>query len=447
MHGIRAAAYAACWLTAAAAASAPSSQEAGNTTELVSAGRKLRGTCTPNYSVNCVNNPNCCDPASTCFAKDNYFAACLRSCEPGIRENDPPQFRTPWTCNRVGQGAAPAPPGQAPAPPAPPSPAPAGCAKSYVQNCKSNGVCCDPTTKCYAKGHAVAVCLHSCAPGIHMNDPPQHRTPWSCKLVPPGLPPSPVLPPSPALPPPRPPAPSPALGKPSNGDLMEFYMYRSQSDANYTLQNVNAANLVGAMWYLQNEVVSGVYGSTDKFGISRILRLKVQVKATQPLLEKGMNFGVRVAFDSGKCTGPDCEMDFSNYGYNVGCNNLGDWPFPEYETYYPGGIWYSLPGVCPSASYLNKTLECIKAEPGGRCAGTPTGAGDCTWSYEEAGQITLEELYASAGVASEPEFWADRYNPVANSRKVKIAQDLFAAKYGEDPPTPPCDFNFAAIYR
>ena len=43
-----------------------------------------------------------------------------------------------------------------------------------------------------------------------------------------------------------------------------------------------------------------------------------------------MNFGIRVAFDSGKCTGPDCNMDWRNYGYNVGCNNLGQWPFPMY---------------------------------------------------------------------------------------------------------------------
>lgn len=34
----------------------------------------------------------------------------------------------------------------------------------------------------------------------------------------------------------------------------------------------------------------------------------------RPLLEKGMNFGIRVAFDSGKCTGPDCDMDWHDYG-------------------------------------------------------------------------------------------------------------------------------------
>ena len=60
-----------------------------------------------------------------------------------------------------------------------------------------------------------------------------------------------------------------------------------------------------------------------KFGINRIVRFKVQYRAPQPLHEKGravcargfpcrgMDFGVRYAFDSGKCTGPgDCASDF-----------------------------------------------------------------------------------------------------------------------------------------
>ena len=130
-------------------------------------------------------------------------------------------------------------------------------------------------------------------------------------------------------------------------------------------------------WYIQNEVVSGAYGSGNKFGIERIRRFKaggggggfwslvvevvgfrglgrfayffsfgeVSMKATQPLMlglqglpkEKqqcplpvrpqlewirrilghlhprinaGMNFGVRVAFDFGNCTGPSCIWDW-----------------------------------------------------------------------------------------------------------------------------------------
>jgi len=234
-----------------------------------------------------------------------------------------------------------------------------------------------------------------------------------------------------------------SLLRPSDGKLMDFVMYRAQNDANYPLENVNAGNLEGIMWYLQNEVLSGVYGPGPKFGITRILRIRVQVRATQPLLDKGMNFGIRVAFDSGKCTGPDCAMDWHDYGYNVGCNKLGDWPFPTYDTHFEGGIWYSLPGSCPSLSYLHKSDDsaCKMNEPGGKCSGVPTGAGDCTWNYENAGELQLTELYRET---SERSFWAGNSN-AENRRKVQVAKELFAAKYGPDPPVPPCDFDEAKI--
>lgn len=321
-----------------------------------------------------------------------------------------------------------------------------GCTASYTHNCMSNPVCCDQTTRCYAKDDAVAVCLHSCEPGIHSNDPPQWQTPWTCRAVaaPPGSTPqpggsAPAAPSTTSAPAPTP-APAPALASPSSGELMTIYMYRAQSDADYELENVNAANLAGAMWYVQNEVVSGAYGTTDKFGISRIMRLRVRVRPTQPLLDKGMNFGVRVAFDSGKCTGPSCEYDWSTYGYNVGCNNLGDYPFPEYNTHYTGGIWYSLPGRCPSLSYLSKAddSQCALSEPGGKCSGVPTGAGDCTWNYEPAGEIRLAELYNASSMEA---FWADPDDETANARKVQTARNLFESKYGQDPPVPACDFD------
>lgn len=84
-----------------------------------------------------------------------------------------------------------------------------------------------------------------------------------------------------------------------------------------------------------------------------------------------MNFGIRVAFDSGKCTGPDCDMDWQDYGYNVGCNNLGEWPFPTYDTHFDGGIWYSLPGACPSLSYLEKSGDKAVAWRFARNSGVP----------------------------------------------------------------------------
>lgn len=197
------------------------------------------------------------------------------------------------------------------------------------------------------------------------------------------------------------------------------------------------------MWYIQNEIVSGVYGTPHRFGISRILRFKVAMRATQPLLDKGMNFGVRVAFDSGMCTGPGCDFDWRNYGYNVGCNRLGNYPFPQYNTHYRDAVWYSLPGTCPSKSYLDVTSVCEAQEPGGRCSGIPTGTGNCTWNYEPAGNLTFRELY---GNQTMNEFWANPNDDAANQRKVDAARALLAAKYGGDPPTPPCDFNFDRFY-
>eukprot|EP00442_Polarella_glacialis_P018729 CAMPEP_0115085886 /NCGR_PEP_ID=MMETSP0227-20121206/22222_1 /TAXON_ID=89957 /ORGANISM="Polarella glacialis, Strain CCMP 1383" /LENGTH=453 /DNA_ID=CAMNT_0002475169 /DNA_START=218 /DNA_END=1580 /DNA_ORIENTATION=- len=353
------------------------------------------------------------------LAKDDFAAFCLRSCSPGINPHDPPQFQTPWTCARVGAG---------PAPPAPPAPSPAqpGCAAAS-ENCHDNPVCCDSSMACYEKDDWYARCRASCTPGIQKSDPWRFRTPWACSRLTPG----------PAAPP------NPLLQLPSSADVLTFHMYRAQGPTAYPPENVNAGNLAGVMWYLQHEVVSGDYGEGNKFGITRILRLKLQTKAPQPLADKGMNFGVRVAFDSGRCTGPSCELSWNNYGYNVGCNNLGDYPYPKYSTHYQGGIWYSLPGPCPSTEYQDKTAECKLQEPGGLCAGTPTGTGNCTWSYEDAGEISLEELYKGTDHSS---FWENPHNDAANEERVQAAKAVFASKYGDELTDPACDFNFTGFY-
>merc|ERR1711957_928437 len=112
-------------------------------------------------------------------------------------------------------------------------------------------------------------------------------------------------------------------------------------------------SLGGVLWYLHNEIVCHC---PKLYGLKNIRRYKVQTRATQPLYDKGMNFGVRHAFDLGKCTGPvwghdTCDKDaWSRYGYIVGCNDMvnGAFPFPEWRVKYPGAAWYSVPGNCPS---------------------------------------------------------------------------------------------------
>ena len=61
---------------------------------------------------------------------------------------------------------------------------------------------------------------------------------------------------------------------------------------------------------------------------------------------------VRYAYDAAQCTGPwNCDINYgrrgprsfcekrnlsARYGYFVGCNNLGEFPFPTYKIYYEG---------------------------------------------------------------------------------------------------------------
>eukprot|EP00415_Alexandrium_ostenfeldii_P001244 UN1244 len=222
-------------------------------------------------------------------------------------------------------------------------------------------------------------------------------------------------------------------------------MYRAQSPADYKPSNVNTGNLAGIMWYLQNEIVSGDYGYDDRFGISRIIRFKIHMKATQPLVDKGMNFGVRVAFDFGLCTGPTCSYDWNAYGYNVGCNNLGEYPYPKFDTHYPGAIWYSLPGACPSRPFFTGDKACQTSEPGGLCKDgeMPTGAGDCTWTYEVDGDIDITDLYRRT---TKKDFWENKWWEGANEKRVEAARQLFAEKFGPEIPAPTCDFSLDKFY-
>ena len=63
----------------------------------------------------------------TAKEKDEYWASCRQSCEPGeVDPNDAPEYRTPWTCKVIGgSGPSPTPsPTPSPSPTPPPTPAP-----------------------------------------------------------------------------------------------------------------------------------------------------------------------------------------------------------------------------------------------------------------------------------------------------------------------------------
>lgn len=255
----------------------------------------------------------------------------------------------------------------------------------------------------------------------------------------------------------------PSLSKPSDAPAHTFYMYRVEGDSNYAAENVNMGNLPGILWYLHNEVVER---TPRKFGATRVLRYKVTTKATAPLFEKGMNFGLRFAFDSGMCTGPyNCQEQFNKYGYFVGCNYVDQWPTDLWkgQNHYPGAIWYSLPGPCSARRYAERPSTCWNTDPGGHCA-SATGEGTCTYSYEAAGEISIDELVGipdfRAFIAKGGKeysrhtdrghltsFWDNKMDDAACSRRLQVAQKLFAAKGAEDLPTPPCDFKTDSFFR
>jgi len=173
-----------------------------------------------------------------------------------------------------------------------------------------------------------------------------------------------------------PPPPKPKGLKPKERVI---YMYRAQSDANYPVENVNAADLMGVLWYLHNEVVPYC---PRKYSITRILRLKVTLR--NPMMPY-------VAFDYGQCTMPHCARLWREHGFKVGCQNVAYGA--DLDAGRPGlpGHWYSLPGPCPSQDRKHKVDACRLAEPGGACRNI-TGNLDCTYAVEHAGEVRLDEL-------------------------------------------------------
>merc|ERR1712232_278599 len=46
----------------------------------------------------CLKSQCCAQEGQTCYSKDDWWAACLTSCEKGILEWDKPPYDTPWSC-------------------------------------------------------------------------------------------------------------------------------------------------------------------------------------------------------------------------------------------------------------------------------------------------------------------------------------------------------------
>jgi len=252
---------------------------------------------------------------------------------------------------------------------------------------------------------------------------------------------------------------APALLPPASGPgpLMTFYMYRVANDEDYPLNGVNTASLAGDMWYLHNEVVQHC---PRKFNMERLLRFRVTVRATPELFGQKKNFDAFVAFDQAKCTVPMCaKRHWDPFGYVVGCqpNNVG-------QVAVPGSpVWYSLPGTCPNKFYYEKTEACNIAEPGGACPTSEvTGARNCTYHMERAGEIRLDDLSGltdynqvcqetgvreydvDSGVGIGTKFWNGKTDAAAGARRMEIVKALFAQTYPSMPADledPVCDVS------
>merc|ERR1719330_2265630 len=59
---------------------------------------------------------------------------------------------------------------------------PPECTKQFL-DCRETLLCCDPTHACYEKTDMWAACLPNCTSGVHYDEEPQWRSPWTCKVL------------------------------------------------------------------------------------------------------------------------------------------------------------------------------------------------------------------------------------------------------------------------
>jgi len=118
----------------------------------------------PDENGNCLKS-NCCKEAGfQCFAKDDYWAECMRDCTPGPNLLDG-SSNDPWTCKAVGERA----PGE-----------PKRCSAAG-ENCLNTKCCAELGMQCFAKNKTFGKCKTACEPGIDLTA--DDWQPWSCDAV------------------------------------------------------------------------------------------------------------------------------------------------------------------------------------------------------------------------------------------------------------------------
>lgn len=255
--------------------------------------------------------------------------------------------------------------------------------------------------------------------------------------------------------------------------LLDFYMYRAQTDENYSPVNQDMANIGGMLWYLHNEIIwhhwirVGSFSSTPK---TRLEQWRIKMRPTCQLWNKGLTFGIVNTYDLGECTGPFKCQNIKHYGPTVGCETWDEGKmshFPHEEWFhrvkYPHAAWYSLPGACSSKKFWAKDKGCALREPSGACPDgveEPTGEIDCTYTYKKVGEISIDELEGissfddlmkkggyeysrSADKGKMLHFWDNINSTDANQRRIDITLKKFMDKYPDHPylEDPTCDFD------
>jgi len=190
-----------------------------------------------------------------------------------------------------------------------------------------------------------------------------------------------------------------------------------------------------------------------KYHITKVRRLKVTMYNTEDLYQipPHTQFGPYMEFERGRCTVPGCSEYWRRFGYVVGCQNQ-DTSIARYVN----GVWYSLPGRCPSRAFFHKSEFCFSHEPGGHCA-DPNGNRDCTWNIEEAGEVRMDEFEGlndfnnqckEGDVGYDPtkdtgtitNFWQHKQDPWKCSQREAMLRSLFERRAPVPPlEEPQCD--------
>jgi hypothetical protein len=108
----------------------------------------------------CMDTGCCQDSSLTCFVKNEYWADCKKSCEPGkVDPNSPADMQSPWTCEKKV------------------------CSEAG-KGCMKTGCCQDRRLTCFVKNDHWADCKRTCEPGkVDPNSPKDQQSPWRCTVL------------------------------------------------------------------------------------------------------------------------------------------------------------------------------------------------------------------------------------------------------------------------